>query len=124
MTCLVKLLDSAERLVIQVHPTVEFAKENTFIQNSERRNTGIFLAVRIMPMFISALRRALGISFNRRGVLCAKCIETKAILKQKNCSLNIHSVIVEIIPMLGISRNTGIHSEISVRICICTFSVW
>ena len=27
MKCLVKLLDSAERLVIQVHPTVEFAKE-------------------------------------------------------------------------------------------------
>lgn len=28
MTCLVKLLDSAERLVIQVHPTVEFAKKH------------------------------------------------------------------------------------------------
>ena len=27
MTCLVKLLDSAERLVIQVHPTVDFAKK-------------------------------------------------------------------------------------------------
>ena len=27
MKCLVKLLDSAERLVIQVHPTVEFAKK-------------------------------------------------------------------------------------------------
>lgn len=27
MTCLVKLLDSAERLVIQVHPTVNFAKK-------------------------------------------------------------------------------------------------
>ena len=27
LRCLVKLLDSAERLVIQVHPTKEFAKE-------------------------------------------------------------------------------------------------
>lgn len=27
MTCLVKLLDAAERLVIQVHPTVDFAKK-------------------------------------------------------------------------------------------------
>ena len=41
MTCLVKLLDAAERLVIQVHPTVDFAK-NTLIQNLGKRNAGIF----------------------------------------------------------------------------------
>ena len=61
-------------------------------------------------------------SFNGYGIMSSEIIKPESIFKNVNGSFNQNSVFVEIIPMLGISRNTQERSEIFVRICINTSS--
>ncbi len=56
-------------------------------------------------------------------VSCFQVVETERILEDVNGSFNENAVFVEVIPMLGVSRNTRTNTKILVRIGIYAFAV-
>lgn len=57
------------------------------------------------------------------SVSCFQVVKTERILEDVNGSFNENAVFVEVIPMLGVSRNTRTITKILVRIGIYAFAV-
>ena len=63
------------------------------------------------------------IRFNRFGISGFEVCKSERILESVDRSFHEDTVLVEVVPMLRIARDTGTGSEILIRVCIGAFTI-